>query len=69
MLPAFSLCPDGYPISLTQNYSDFLLFFPALSVTHPFLLQQLLSPLTSVPRNDELRFGEITTVYVSQTSL
>lgn len=69
VLPALSLCPDGYPVSLMQNYSDFLLLSPALSITPPLLLQQVPSPLTSVPRNDELSFGAITTVCISRTSL
>lgn len=58
--PALSLCPAGYPISLMQNYSVFFLFSPVLSITPPFLLRQVPSPLTSVPRNDELSFGAIT---------
>lgn len=68
VLPALCLCPDGYPISLAQNFSDFLLLSPAPSVAPPLLLQQVLSPLTSVPRNDELSFGAITAVCVSRSS-
>lgn len=41
-LPALSLCPAGYPISLMQNYSVFFLFSPVLSITPPFFFGRFL---------------------------